>query len=121
MLDGWFALTKILKESLIFGNLEASSKQLSRPVTCKSRVGRNLSYADAVRGRLINPQSSSLRGWRCRQYGPWDVYATILGEDKEPELVIHNHQDEAECLHSTGRVTPLEVENRVGSPIRKTG
>jgi len=60
--DGWLALTKILEESLIYGNLEASSKQFSRPVARKFRVGRNLSFADVVRGRLIDPQSSYLRG-----------------------------------------------------------
>jgi len=34
--DGWFALTKLLKESLISGNSEASYKQWTRPVVRKS-------------------------------------------------------------------------------------
>jgi len=42
-------------------------------------------------------------------------------KDKESDLVIHNQQDEAESVHSRGRVSPLEVQNRVGSPTRKTG
>ena len=80
--NDWFALTKILKEPLIYGNLKASSQQLPRQVARKSRVGRNLSYANTVRGRLIDPQSCSLRGWRCRQCGSWDVFEVILGEER---------------------------------------
>jgi len=54
---GWFDLTKILKESLSYGNHQASPKQLYRPVAFKSRVGRNLNYANAIRGRLSDSQS----------------------------------------------------------------
>jgi len=43
------------KRSLIYGNHEASPKQMSISVAFKSRVGRHLSYANAVRGRLIDP------------------------------------------------------------------
>ena len=68
-IDGWFALTKILKESLIYGNHEASPKQRSTSVAFKSRVGHHLSYANAVRGRVIDPHSSVLKGWRCRECG----------------------------------------------------
>jgi len=37
--DGWFALTKLLKESLISGKSEASYKQWTRPLVRKSRGG----------------------------------------------------------------------------------
>jgi len=46
--DGWFGLTKIPNASLIYGNHEASPKQMSRLVAFKSKVGRHLSYANAV-------------------------------------------------------------------------
>jgi len=56
------ALTKILKESLIYRNYEASPTQMSRPVAFKSRVSRNLNYANAVRGRLSDSQCSFYEG-----------------------------------------------------------
>jgi len=92
-MGGWFALTKILKEFLIYGNQEASPKQRSSSVAFKSRVGRHLSYANAVRGRLIDPRSSVLKGWRCRECGSWDVYAIVLGKEKD-NLGSHNKQDD---------------------------
>jgi len=59
--DGWFARTKILKEFLIYGNHEASPMQRSTSVAFKSRVGCHLSYANAIRGKLIDPRSSILK------------------------------------------------------------
>ena len=78
--------TKILKESLICRNHQASPKldQLLLSQEC-----RNLSYANAVRGRLSDSQSSFLRCWRRRECGSSDVYAAILAE-KEPNLVSQN-------------------------------
>jgi len=82
-MDGWFPLTKILKESLIYGNHEDSPKQRSTSVAFKSRVGRHLSYANVVQARLIDPHSSILEGWRCRECGSRDVYAAVLDEETE--------------------------------------
>jgi len=89
------AMTKILKESLIYGNHEASPTQLYTSVAFKSKVDRHLSYANVVRGRLIDP-SSVLKGWRFRECGSWDVYAAVLGEEKESNLGNHNNQDDVE-------------------------
>ena len=68
---------------------------MSRPVTFKSIVGRHLSFANAVRGRMSDSHSSVMKGWRCRECGSWDVYGATLGA--ESNYVIHKHQDEAEC------------------------
>jgi len=43
-----FTLVKILKESLIYGNHEASPKQMSRQVAFKSKSGCHLGYANLV-------------------------------------------------------------------------
>lgn len=69
-MDGWFALTKILKESLIYGRHKVSPKHMSGPVAFQSRAGHHLSYANTVRGRMGDSQSSLLKGWRCRKCGP---------------------------------------------------
>ena len=77
-MDGWFSLTKILKESLIYGNHEASPKQMSGSVAFKFRVDRHVSYANSVQGKLIDPQSSFLKaggvgsvvlGCLCSRFG----------------------------------------------------
>jgi len=93
---------------------------LSRTMARKSIVDRNLSYADAVRGRVSDPQSSSSRGWRCKHCGSWDVYVAILAEEKESLLGIHNQQNGVERGHSRWSVSPVEVENRASSPTRKS-
>ena len=67
--DGWFALTKLLRESLFVGKGEAPYKQWKRPVFRRSRAGNSISYAEAMRGRVSDPQNSYLKGWRCRQCG----------------------------------------------------
>ena len=56
------AMTKILKESLIYGNHEDSPKQRSTSVAFKSRVGHHLSYANAVQGRVVDSRSPVLKG-----------------------------------------------------------
>ena len=88
--NGWFALTKILKEFLIYGKHEASPKQRSTSVAFKSRVGRHLSYVNAVRGRVVDSRGSILKGWRCRECGSWDVYTAVLGKEKDSNLGSHN-------------------------------
>jgi len=92
-MDGWFALTKILKESLIYGRHKVSPKHMSGPVAFQSRAGHHLSYANTVRGRMGDSQSSLLKGWRCRKCGPSDVYAAILNEE-ESNYVVHKKQGE---------------------------
>jgi len=39
-------------------------------------VSNNLSYADALRGRVGKPNSMILKDWRCRHCGSWDVQVT---------------------------------------------
>ena len=101
--DGWFALTKLLKESLISGKSEAPDKQWTRPVVRKSRGGRSLSYAEAVRGKVSVSQSLPLRGWRCKQCGSWDVFSAVLGEEKESELSGSKQRRGAQCVQPRGR------------------
>jgi len=50
------------------------------PRTCTLKVSNNLSFADALRGRVGEPKSSILKGPRCRDCGSWDVYAAVIGE-----------------------------------------
>ena len=38
-----------------------------------------------------------LNGWRCRECASLDVYAVILGEEKESDYVVHRELGEAEC------------------------
>ena len=56
-------------------------------------MGGHLSYANAVRGRVVDARSSVLKGWRCRDCGSWDVYAAVLGNEKDSKLGSHNKQD----------------------------
>lgn len=64
-----FLVIKILKESLIYGHNKVSPKLMSGPIAFKSKVGRHLSYATAVRGRANDSQSPLLKEWRHRECG----------------------------------------------------
>jgi len=116
--EGWFALTKLLKESLIGGKGEAYHKQREQPMASKARVGLPHSYAEAVRGRASNPQSSHLRGWRCKQCGSWVVFAAVIGDKKVSVVGSHKQHNGEERVHSRGKGTSVEVEIQTGSPAR---
>ena len=57
-----------------------SSKEQKTSRTGFSKVSNNFSYADALRGRVGKPNSTILKGWRCRDCGSRDVFATVIGE-----------------------------------------
>jgi len=100
--DGWFAITRLLKESLLSRKGEAPVKKWKRAVANKPRVGRSPSYAEAVRGRGSDLQSPYLRGWRCKQCGSCDVFAAVLGEDQVSVTSGQMQQRGAECVQSRG-------------------
>ena len=66
---------------LIGANRALPRKQKVTPCTCTLKVSNNLSFADALRGRVGKLKSSILKGWRCRDCGSWDVYIAMIGED----------------------------------------
>jgi len=119
--EGWFSLTNLLKESLVGGKGENYHKQWERPVASKARMGRPQSYTEAVRGRNGDPQSSHLRGWRCKQCGSWDVFAAVLGEEKVSVSGGHKQHNGEERVQSRGKGTSVEVEIQTGSPARNDG
>ena len=81
--DGWFVVANLFKKVLIDANRAWSSKQKRPSRTGISKVSNNLSYADALRGRVGKPNSTILKGWRCRDCGSWDVYDAVIGEHSE--------------------------------------
>jgi len=119
--EGWFAVTKLLKESQIFGKGEASFKQWKRPEASKPRVGRSQSYVEAIRGRVSDPQRSYLRGWRYKQCGSWDVFPAVMGQEKDSVLGGNEQQIGAEFVRSRGKGSTVEVENRTSSPSSNDG
>ena len=50
--DGWFGVAKLLKKVLIESHKTLSSKQQVSPCTFSSKVGRQLSFAEVVRGEV---------------------------------------------------------------------
>jgi len=48
--------------------------------------------------------------------GSWDVYAAILGEEKESNYDVHKQHAEVERLPSGDRVGFLEDKNHSGAP-----
>jgi len=53
--------------------------------------------------------------------GSWDVFAAVLGEDKESVLGGRKQQIGVQCVQPRGRGSPIEVENRTTSPAGKNG
>ena len=78
--DGWFGVANLFKKVLIDANRAWSGKQKRPSRTGISKVSNNLSYADALRGRVGKPNSTILKGWRCRDCGSWHVCAALTGE-----------------------------------------
>jgi len=50
--DGWFRVANLFKKVLIGANRALSRKQKVTPHTCTLKVSNNLSFADAIRGRV---------------------------------------------------------------------
>jgi len=82
--EGWFGVTKILKESEIGVGGHENHSPIPRGTPFPSRVaeGRDRSAANVVRGRLGGPHDSQW-GWKCRACGSWDVFAAMIGEDQD--------------------------------------
>ena len=78
------------------------------PRTCTSKVSNNLSFADALRGRVGKSKSSILKGWRCRDCGSWDVYAAVIGE--------HCGHDQAMPQQKMQENLVMGAKERVSSP-----
>jgi len=81
--EGWFGVTKILKETLIEGHKKPSPPPRNASSPSRFLVGRNRSFANVVRGRLACSPGSHLMGWKCRACGSWDVFAAVFGEEQD--------------------------------------
>ena len=67
--DGWFGVTKILKETLIEGHKKPSPPPRNASIPSRFLVSRDRSFANVVRGRLGSSPDSPLLGWKCRDCG----------------------------------------------------
>ena len=81
--EGWFGVSKILKEILIEGHKKSSPSTMNAPPRSRFIVGRRKSFANAVRGQLGGSLDSQLMGWKCRACRFWDVFAAVIGEGQE--------------------------------------
>jgi len=53
--EGWFGVSKILKEILIKGHKKSSPSLMNAPPCSRFTVGRKKSFANAVRGQWVVP------------------------------------------------------------------
>jgi len=67
--EGWFGVTKILKETLIEGHKKPSPPPRNASIPSRFPVSRDRSFANVVRGHLGGSPNSPLMGWKCRDYG----------------------------------------------------
>ena len=73
---GWFGVTKILKETLIEGHKKPSPPPRNASIPSGFSVTRDRSFANVVRDHLGGSPNSPLMGWKCRDCGSCDVFAT---------------------------------------------
>ena len=73
--DGWFGVSKLLKETLIGASNSSFAKAKEVSTAARSFSNRPVSYANIVRGTNGGENYGQLRGWRCRACGSWDIYA----------------------------------------------
>jgi len=78
--NGWFGVSKILKEILIEGHKRSSPPSMAARPRSRLSVGRTKYFANAVKGQLGGSLDSQLMRWRCRACGSWDVSAAVIGE-----------------------------------------
>ena len=82
--EGWFGVSKILKEILIKGHKKSSPSPKNAPTHSRFTVGRKRSLANTVRGQLGGGSlDSQLMAWKCRACGSWDVFAAVIGEGQD--------------------------------------
>jgi len=79
--EGWFRVTKILKETLIEGHKKPSPPPKNASIPSRFSVSRDRSFANVVRGHLGDSPDSPLKGWKCRDCGSWDVCVAVIGEE----------------------------------------
>jgi len=79
--EGWFGVTKILKETLIEGHKKQSPPPRNTSFPSRCLVSRDRSFANIVRGHLGGSPNSPLMGWKCRDCGSWDDCAAVIGEE----------------------------------------
>jgi len=79
--EGWFGVTKILKETLIEGHKKPSPPPRNASISSRFPVSRDRSFANVVRGHLGGSPNSTLMGWKCRDCGSWDVCTAAIGEE----------------------------------------
>ena len=78
--DGWFGVSKLLKETLLGVSNSSFAKAKEVSTAARSFSNRPISYANIVRGANGGETYGQLKGWRCRAWGSWDIYAAILGD-----------------------------------------
>jgi len=60
--DGWFGVSKVLKEFLIEGHKKSSPSSMAARPCSRLSVGRKNSFANAVKGQVGGSLDSQLRG-----------------------------------------------------------
>ena len=55
-------------------------------------------------------KSSILKGWRCRDYGSWDVFAAVIGEHSGSDQAMpHQKMWETSIMGAKERVSYAQV------------
>jgi len=96
--DGWFGITKLLKETLIGASKASPAFPKEARKEVKGWLSKPLSYANVVKGASGAMFSGQLKGWRCRSCGSWDVYAAVLGDERVSTPLINTQREHVQGM-----------------------
>jgi len=119
--DGWFGVTKLLKETLIGASSSNFAKSKEASKAAGGFSSKPMSYANVVRGATSAVLAGQLKGWRCRSCGSWDVYASVLGDERVSTPLASKQKEHEQGMPSRTSGKDLRRQNMVVSYYKVDG